>query len=94
MAVSPLAPQWLHFPENINALRQIEWASGVSREAGGELSIQGLPVSALAAEIGTPLFVLDGPAGVEPVTGVDVATIAEAVDAVRAPGDPEAGWRP
>ena len=59
MAVSPLAPQWLHFPENINALRQIEWASGVSREVGGELSIQGLPVSALAAEFGTPLFVLD-----------------------------------
>ncbi|MEG2578222.1 MAG: diaminopimelate decarboxylase, partial [Glutamicibacter sp.] len=59
MAVSPLAPQWLQFPENINALRQIEWASGVSREAGGELSIQGLPVSQLAAEFGTPLFVLD-----------------------------------
>ncbi|MDV2975655.1 UNVERIFIED_CONTAM: diaminopimelate decarboxylase [Actinomycetes bacterium ARC8] len=59
MAVSPLAPQWLHFPENINALRQIEWASGVSREVGGELSIQGLPVSAMAAEFGTPLFVLD-----------------------------------
>ena len=59
MAVSPLAPQWLHFPENINALRQIEWASGVSREVGGELSIQGLPVSQLAVEFGTPLFVLD-----------------------------------
>ncbi|MFJ2353049.1 diaminopimelate decarboxylase [Glutamicibacter sp. NPDC087673] len=59
MAVSPLAPQWLQFPENINALRQIEWASGVSREVGGELSIQGLPVSQLAAEFGTPLFVLD-----------------------------------
>ncbi|MGH3652531.1 diaminopimelate decarboxylase [Glutamicibacter sp.] len=59
MAVSPLAPQWLQFPENINALRQIEWASGVSRVAGGELSIQGIPVSQLAAEFGTPLFVLD-----------------------------------
>ncbi|KSU67552.1 diaminopimelate decarboxylase [Arthrobacter sp. NIO-1057] len=59
MAVSPLAPQWLQFPENVNALRQIEWASGVSREASGELSVQGLTVSALAKEFGTPLFVLD-----------------------------------
>ncbi|MGO2779239.1 diaminopimelate decarboxylase [Glutamicibacter arilaitensis] len=59
MAVSPLAPQWLQFPENINALRDIEWASGVSREAGGELSVQGIPVSKLAEEFGTPLFVLD-----------------------------------
>lgn len=59
MAVSPLAPQWLQFPENINALRQIEWASGVSREASGELSVQGIKVSALAEEFGTPLFVLD-----------------------------------
>ncbi len=59
MAVSPPAPQWLQFPENINALREIEWASGVSREADGELSVQGLRVSALAEEFGTPLFVLD-----------------------------------
>ncbi|WP_334123508.1 diaminopimelate decarboxylase [Glutamicibacter sp.] len=59
MAVSPLAPQWLQFPENVNALRQIEWASGVSREASGELSVQGITVSALAKEFGTPLFVLD-----------------------------------
>lgn len=59
MAVSPLAPQWLQFPENINALRQIEWASGVSREASGELSVQGVTASALAEEFGTPLFVLD-----------------------------------
>ncbi|WP_349931512.1 diaminopimelate decarboxylase [Glutamicibacter mishrai] len=59
MALSPLAPQWLQFPENINALRQIEWASGVSREASGELSVQGITVSALAEEFGTPLFVLD-----------------------------------
>lgn len=44
--------------------------------------------------IGGITFVLDGPDGVQPVTGVDPAVIAEAVDAVRAPGDPETGWRP
>ncbi|MGL3805937.1 diaminopimelate decarboxylase [Paeniglutamicibacter sp. R2-26] len=59
MAISPLAPQWLSYPGDANALRPIEWAAGVARTGGGELAIQGLPVSALAAEFGTPLFVLD-----------------------------------
>lgn len=36
-------------------------------------------------------FVLDGPTGVETVTGVPVQVIAESIDAVRAPGDPEIG---
>lgn len=39
-------------------------------------------------------FVLDGPAGVETVTGVPVELIAAAIDAVRAPGDPERGSHP
>ena len=38
-------------------------------------------------------FVLDGPHGVEPVTGVDRAVIAAAIDAVRAPDDPETARR-
>jgi 5-deoxy-5-amino-3-dehydroquinate synthase len=36
-------------------------------------------------------FVLDGPDGVESVTGVDRAVIAEAIDAVRTTDDPEMG---
>ncbi|WP_404290440.1 diaminopimelate decarboxylase [Glutamicibacter arilaitensis] len=59
MTASPLAPAWLSFPTDVNALREIQWASGVSRGADGELAVQGLKVSALAKEFGTPLFVLD-----------------------------------
>jgi 5-deoxy-5-amino-3-dehydroquinate synthase len=36
-------------------------------------------------------FVLDGPAGVEPVTGVALDVVAEGIDAVRAADDPERG---
>lgn len=59
MAISPLAPTWLSFPEDANALVPNQWAAGVSRAANGELAVQGVTVSALAKEFGTPLFVLD-----------------------------------
>ncbi|GGL91379.1 diaminopimelate decarboxylase [Glutamicibacter protophormiae] len=59
MAASPLAPAWLNFPNDVNALREIEWATGVARGADGQLAVQGIPVSRLAEEFGTPLFVLD-----------------------------------
>lgn len=59
MAISPLAPAWLSFPEDANALRPIEWAAGVARAQDGELAVQGVTVSELAREFGTPLFVLD-----------------------------------
>jgi 5-deoxy-5-amino-3-dehydroquinate synthase len=38
-------------------------------------------------------FVLDGPSGVEPVTGVDLGVVADAIDAVRAADDRERGRR-
>ncbi|MGP9786479.1 diaminopimelate decarboxylase [Glutamicibacter sp. 287] len=59
MTASPLAPAWLSFPADPNALREVQWASGVSRDAHGEVAVQGVPVSELAREFGTPLFVLD-----------------------------------
>lgn len=59
MAISPLAPAWLSFPDDANALRPIEWAAGVARAQDGELAVQGVTVSELAREFGTPLFVLD-----------------------------------
>ncbi|MBF4993583.1 diaminopimelate decarboxylase [Arthrobacter gandavensis] len=58
MSVSPLAPQWLSFPEDSNALRTGMWARDVQRSGNGELEISGIPASALAAEFGTPLFVV------------------------------------
>ena len=59
MAASPLAPAWLNFPNDVNTLREIEWATGVARGADGQLAVQGIPVAQLAQEFGTPLFVLD-----------------------------------
>lgn len=59
MSQSPLAPAWLSYPEDPNALRAIQWPAGVARDEDGELAVQGLKVSALAKEFGTPLFVLD-----------------------------------
>ena len=59
MSASPLAPAWLGYPKDVNQLRAIEWPAGVGRDSEGELSVQGLLVSDLAKEFGTPLFVLD-----------------------------------
>ncbi|WP_404320416.1 diaminopimelate decarboxylase [Arthrobacter luteolus] len=58
MSVSPLAPAWLSLPEDPNALRSDMWAQDVRRGEHGELEISGIPVSALAAEFGTPVFVV------------------------------------
>ncbi|MBD8044275.1 diaminopimelate decarboxylase [Arthrobacter sp. Sa2BUA2] len=58
MTASKLAPAWLSFPGDANALSEDIWARDVSRSANGELEISGIPVSALAEEFGTPLFVV------------------------------------
>jgi diaminopimelate decarboxylase len=55
---SPLAPDWLAVPADLNALHTPVWAGGVERNAGGELAIDGIPVSALKEQFGTPLFVM------------------------------------
>ena len=55
---SPLAPGWLQVPADLNALHEPLWAAGVERNDAGELAIEGLTVSELQREYGTPLFVL------------------------------------
>ncbi|MEO3933775.1 diaminopimelate decarboxylase [Micrococcaceae bacterium Sec7.4] len=57
-APSPLAPEWLAVPADLNALHEPMWAGGVARNDAGELTIDGLAVSELQREYGTPLFVL------------------------------------
>ncbi|MFC7847745.1 diaminopimelate decarboxylase [Arthrobacter sp. NPDC057388] len=57
-AASPLAPGWLAVPADLNALHTPVWAGGVERNAGGELAIDGIPVSSLKEQYGTPLFVM------------------------------------
>ncbi|WP_314323496.1 diaminopimelate decarboxylase [Paenarthrobacter ilicis] len=55
---SPLAPEWLDVPSDINALHPKLWAEGVEKNADGELTIDGMTVSDLKARFGTPLFVM------------------------------------
>jgi diaminopimelate decarboxylase len=55
---SPLAPEWLQVPADLNALHEPLWAGGVARNGAGELAIDGIPVSELQRQFGTPLFVL------------------------------------
>src|SRR6478752_6134438 len=55
---SPLAPEWLAVPDDLNALHQPLWARDVDRNVDGELAIGGIPVSELQRQYGTPLFVL------------------------------------
>jgi diaminopimelate decarboxylase len=57
-SASPLAPEWLAVPADLNALHAPVWAGGVERNAGGELAVDGIPVSVLKEQFGTPLFVM------------------------------------
>ena len=59
VAPSPLAPEWLVHPDDANALAPGVWPSGAARAASGALSIDGVEASSLAAEFGTPLYVVD-----------------------------------
>lgn len=54
-----LAPAWLTKPANINELAEGIWPSTLKRESEGQISIGGISVGDLAAEYGTPLYVLD-----------------------------------
>lgn len=53
------APAWLAVPDDVNALVPHLWAAGVSRADDGELVVAGLRVTDLAAQFGTPLYVID-----------------------------------
>jgi diaminopimelate decarboxylase len=53
-------PSWLRTPHDVNALFGALWPSTVERSAeSGSLTIGGLDVRELAAEFGTPAYVLD-----------------------------------
>ena len=59
MSANPLAPEWLAHPADANALAAAVWPRGAARTASGILSIAGVEATALAAEFGTPLYVVD-----------------------------------
>ncbi|SEP67193.1 diaminopimelate decarboxylase [Arthrobacter sp. OV608] len=56
---SPLAPEWLAVPEDLNALQEPMWARTVERNDDGGLAVAGVSVAALKEQFGTPLFVMD-----------------------------------
>ncbi|HJV98185.1 MAG TPA: diaminopimelate decarboxylase [Arthrobacter sp.] len=58
-AASPLAPDWLTVPADLNALHEPMWAGSVQRNSDGVLTVGGIDVAALKEQFGTPLFVMD-----------------------------------
>ncbi|MGK5742513.1 diaminopimelate decarboxylase [Micromonospora sp. URMC 103] len=52
-------PAWLRTPADVNALVPELWPRNVTRAADGALAVAGLSVRDLAAEFGTPVYVLD-----------------------------------
>jgi diaminopimelate decarboxylase len=57
-SANPLAPGWLHVPEDANALVPGLWSRTTTRD-GGELSVGGVRAGELAERFGTPLYVVD-----------------------------------
>jgi len=52
-------PAWLRPPDDVNELLPALWAGSVRRAASGALEVGGVDMRDLAAEHGTPAFVLD-----------------------------------
>jgi diaminopimelate decarboxylase len=52
-------PAWLRTPVDVNALVPQLWPRNVTRGADGALAVAGLGIHDIAAEYGTPLYVLD-----------------------------------
>lgn len=52
-------PSWLSVPQDVNALVPALWPRSVRRSERGVLTVAGLDVRDLAAEFGTPAYVID-----------------------------------
>ncbi|GGK88300.1 diaminopimelate decarboxylase [Salinibacterium xinjiangense] len=59
MTSNPLAPSWLAVPADANELATAVWSKNSSRDAAGELVIAGVAASTIAAQFGTPVYVVD-----------------------------------
>jgi diaminopimelate decarboxylase len=57
--VRELGSQILQPPADLNALAPNVWSSTVTRSQAGVLTVAGIPVTSLAAEFGTPAYVVD-----------------------------------
>ncbi len=56
---NPLAPSWLSVPSDANVLAPGVWSHHAQRNDSGQIQVAGVLASALAAEFGTPLYVVD-----------------------------------
>lgn len=56
---NPLAPSWLELPQDVNELPPAVWSQNASRGSDGSIDVAGVSALALAAEFGTPLYVMD-----------------------------------
>ena len=56
---SPLAPDWLVQPEDVNQIGSKIWPNNMQRSQNGDVVIGGVSVGELAAQFGTPLMVID-----------------------------------
>ncbi|MDR0593363.1 MAG: diaminopimelate decarboxylase [Bifidobacteriaceae bacterium] len=52
-------PAWLEVPSDVNALLQPIWPAGTDKSADGVLRIGGLAATEVAAQVGTPAYVID-----------------------------------
>jgi diaminopimelate decarboxylase len=59
VSANPLAPAWLELPADANDLVPTVWSQGTRRAASGAIEIAGLDARAIAAEFGTPVYVVD-----------------------------------
>ncbi|MDN5804014.1 MAG: diaminopimelate decarboxylase, partial [Microlunatus sp.] len=53
------APGWLRVPADVNDLLPRLWSQHVDKDADGVLTVAGVSVTALAEQVGTPVYVLD-----------------------------------
>lgn len=54
-----LAPQWLVFPDDVNALADGVWPASARRDPDGEIVLGGIPATEIVREYGSPVLVLD-----------------------------------
>ncbi len=59
VSANPLAPEWLAPPRDANALDPAVWPTGADRDEFGRMHIGGLSATEIAAEFGTPVYVVD-----------------------------------
>jgi diaminopimelate decarboxylase len=70
VTANPLAPSWLNVPDDANALPGTVWSQNAVRGPDGEMQIAGVTTSALVAEFGTPVYVVDEADVLSRATGI------------------------